>query len=468
MESLSTSPYNGDMMIGYYSPRDEVIQQLSESCVLNLEPFEESVRRLYLHSNYGLSGKSVLVSVNVQGAKRFSFESKVLVGRDEPAISDFSNATNTSIVSYSNAEKSYSNGLPIDIYIKSLTNTRAPVYLDIMITTDLEVTTPSGDGGSVVVPPISRGSLTFDTTTTTVVNYPIDLVLLQDLSGSFDDDLVTIRNLVPSLVTGVRSIQADSRFGVASFCDKPKEPFGSTGDFIYTVNLPLTTSQTSLQNSVNSLQVKSGNDEPEAQLEALQQIALTKSTIGYRSNAVNLVVLFTDASYHMAGANPGIPNNNDTVTSAFEDYPSVPQVKYLLEENNIYPIFSVTTGVTGIYQNLVTQLGRGSVVNLDSNSSNLVTAVTNGINNAPIRKIVLPLTGTVTDIPVGSYLNLTLVDSVGYTMNLQSVVNPDNTFSFSGIDFSSVSNGNITITVTTVNDRAETITRSIVFLYENN
>lgn len=472
MDSLNILDYSAEMMLGYYSPSDSRINQLTDTCEFNIEPFEESIRRVYLHSYSGLSGKSIAVTVSIQGAKKFSFESKVLIGRDEPTVIDFNRATSTSIVTYDAAEKSYTNGLPIDIYIKSLTNTRVPVYLDINITTDLDSNAPpidgggDGDGGGGSVPPVYRGSLSFDTTTTTVTNYPIDLVLLQDLSGSFDDDLATIRGLVPSLYSEVTAIQPDSRFGVASFCDKPKQPFGDSTDFIYQINLPLTSSQTSLQNSINSLQLKSGNDGPEAQLEALQQIALTKSQLGYRTNAVNLVVLFTDAEYHVEGDNPGIVNNGDTNISAFEDYPGVAQVKQLLESNNIYPIFSVTSDVTSIYQNLVSQLGRGSVVNLSSNSSNLVTAVTNGINNAPIRKILLPLTGTVTNISIGALIELTLVDSTGYTMNMQTTVAPNYSFSFGAIDFSAVSDGNVTITVNTVNDVQENITRSIVFLYE--
>lgn len=70
----------------------------------------------------------------------------------------------------------------------------------------------------------------------------LDVYLLQDLSGSFADDISIVRGLVPNLVSRLRSIAPDTRFGVCSFVDKPVNPFGdaSSGDYVYRTNLPLT------------------------------------------------------------------------------------------------------------------------------------------------------------------------------------------------------------------------------------
>jgi hypothetical protein len=62
-----------------------------------------------------------------------------------------------------------------------------------------------------------------------------------------------------------------------------------------------------------------------------------------------------------------------------EDYPSVEQVRDALTEANITPIFTVTSGNISTYEGLVDDLGVGAVVELSSDSSNLVEAVTEGI-----------------------------------------------------------------------------------------
>lgn len=458
MNTLQITGTVPDIFIGYLSPVNGTIVPLTSDCTLTLMPFEESIRRLYLVSN-SLSSKHIQVTISIEGAKKFSYTSKVLVGRNSPSMLDFKSASNFDGVLYEHADKNYSNGIPIDIYIKSHTNNQMPVNLVI------SVNTPPRLIGSNTNPILS-GTINFDTTTTTVTNYPIDLLLLQDLSGSFADDIATIKTLVPSLVDGVRNIQIDTMFGVASFVDKPIDPFGSSGDYIYRLELPMTSSQDALQTTINNLTVLNGNDEPESQLEALQQVALNRGAIGFRDNAVNIVVLFTDATYHDSSSYPsGSTNNNDTIIGPSENYPDPIAVKLLLEENNIYPIFSVTSNVTSTYESLVSILGRGSVVTLTTDSSNIVSAVTTGVTNAPIKKIVLPLSGSVLNIPNGNSLELTLTDSVGYIIQATTTVSGTGTFNFGGVDFSSVSPGIVTITIVTLNDYNEPITRTVRYLY---
>lgn len=443
--------------LGYYNPNTGTIYPLDSTCTLPLNPFEESVRRFFFVSDYSLENKHVQVHVDIAGSKKFSYDVRVLVGEDNPGVSKFKAASNFDGVLYSQASKNYTNGIPIDIYLKSLSSDKMPVNLSITITTPPVRITSSDE----VV-----GRFIFNTIGTSASTYPIDLVLLQDLSGSFSEDLVTIRGLVPSLVSSVRAIQPDTKFGVASFVDKPLDPFGSTGDHIYRIDLPLTTSEASLQETINGLVTYNGGDGPESQLEALQQIALTKDGLGYRPEAVNLVVLFTDYTYHKAGDNIyGTVNNNDTITSVMEDYPSVVSVRRLLEDYNIWPIFSVTTNVLTVYEGLVTELGRGSVVELTSNSSNLVSAVTTGISSADIKKIVLPLSGSVEDIPEGAIITLNLRDSANYTMSGTTLVNNDKTFSFNTVDFSSVSEGPVYITLTTTNIFGNEIIKNVTYLY---
>jgi len=263
------------------------------------------------------------------------------------------------------------------------------------ITLEITVTVP-GDGSEPIrsVRSIENG----DRSASAVTNQlPLDVFLLQDLSFSFDDDLPVVQKLVPNLVSRLQSIQPNTTFGVGSFIDKPILPFGKSADsdYVYRTNLPLTTDTSALQSTVNNFIIRSGNDDPEAQLEGLLQTALrSQSEIGFRDSARRVVVVATDAEFHQAGdgSEAGItkPNNLDTILDGNppgtgEDYPSVPQVRQALINANLVPVFAVTNDQIATYRDLVDDsdgdgLGFGSVVELKSDSSNLVDAIATGLD----------------------------------------------------------------------------------------
>ncbi|MEB3885594.1 pre-peptidase C-terminal domain-containing protein [Lyngbya sp. CCY1209] len=216
----------------------------------------------------------------------------------------------------------------------------------------------------------------------------LDLVFLSDLSGSFRDDLPVLRDLIPDLVSEVRDIQPDSQFGLASFIDKPQYPLGDFGDYVYRTEQAVTDSLPDFQTAMNGLKIGNGMDLPEAQLEGLMQVALREKEVGYRNNSRRVVVLSTDADYHQAGdgKSAGIitANNGDIVldgdpAGTGEDYPGINQVKAALQEAGIVPIFAVTGDQTRTYEQLVDELGFGTVETLSRDSSNLVEVVTSGL-----------------------------------------------------------------------------------------
>jgi len=227
---------------------------------------------------------------------------------------------------------------------------------------------------------------------------PLDVVFLQDLSGSFGDDIATVRGLVPEITAAVRAVQVDSRCGVASFVDKPFGGFGSGGDYTYRQDLALTASDAALAATYGALSILSGNDSPEAQAEALLQLALRQGTIGYRGGASRFVVLFTDADFHIVGdglaAGIPIPNNGDTVLDGTppgsgEDYPTIAQLRAALETAGLIPIFAVSGG-NSVEQNcrdLVAELGIGFVTALSSDSANIVSVLTTGFAGTTISVI---------------------------------------------------------------------------------
>jgi hypothetical protein len=264
----------------------------------------------------------------------------------------------------------------------------------------------------------------------------IDLFLLNDLSASFGDDLPNVRSAAGQLMDLLEALAPDVRMGVGSFTDKPVYPFGGLyrhtdgnlyafDDYAYQTHLALTDDRAALQTAVDGLQTRWGLDAPESQLEALMQMAVRSRTeLGFRPEAFKAVVLQTDACFHVAqgetafrlpdscygggdrldpyGIGPDATpfgvldyerlalswvsgltaNNGDAVLDAQEDYPAIAMVRQTLLEAGIVPIFAVTNAVGSIYQGLVDILGFGQVVELSADSSNLVSAVQQGLQAA--------------------------------------------------------------------------------------
>ena len=219
----------------------------------------------------------------------------------------------------------------------------------------------------------------------------LDLQFLQDLTGSFGDDIATVRGLVPQIVAAIQAVQPHASFGVSTFRDKAFGSFGGASDWVYNQQLALTTDTLALITAYNSMAAGNGADGPEAQIEALMQLALRAGEVGFHANAARFVVLFTDADFHQAGdglaAGIAMANNGDAVLDGLpagtgEDYPLVAQVRAALEAANIIPIFAVTAPVLTSYEGLVTALGRGTAVTLTADSGNVLAALNAGLTAA--------------------------------------------------------------------------------------
>ncbi|WP_375449124.1 hypothetical protein [uncultured Nostoc sp.] len=230
-----------------------------------------------------------------------------------------------------------------------------------------------------------------------------DIVFLQDLTGSYFDDLPRLKVLLPAVVNRVTSpyltniFGNDLQFGLASFKDKPVSYLGSPGDYVYQKEVSLITDTGQVKTAVGNFVAGGGADEPESQLEALLHAALDTS-IGYRVGSKRLVFLATDATYHVAGDGAAsdptaitVANNGDGVIDPNEDYPDIAQVQTALIANDIIPVFLVTSNVKSTYDGLVSSLGRGIVTTLDSNSENVADVIKFAIAKA---NAVITIEGT--------------------------------------------------------------------------
>jgi Ca2+-binding RTX toxin-like protein len=213
----------------------------------------------------------------------------------------------------------------------------------------------------------------------------LDLVFSQDLTGSFGDDLENVRAFLPDIFDAVLGAVPGAEFGVTSFRDK--------GEPSYQTDLGLTADTGAVQTAYDALVATGGGDTPEDQLEALQQLGLRGEEVGWNPGALHVVVMFTDAAFHIAGEGPPTPNDGDEDLED-EDYPTIAQVRDALLSQDVVPIFAVTSNVLSTYESLIDQLGFGAVIELAGDSSNIVDAVNSALDLAVNSTLIEDAEGT--------------------------------------------------------------------------
>ncbi|KAK7816136.1 hypothetical protein U0070_023619 [Myodes glareolus] len=237
-------------------------------------------------------------------------------------------------------------------------------------------------------------------------DYPIDLYYLMDLSYSMKDDLENVKSLGTDLMNEMRRITSDFRIGFGSFVEKTVMPYISTtpaklrnpctseqnctSPFSYKNVLSLTDRGEFFNELVGQQRISGNLDSPEGGFDAIMQVAVCGSLIGWR-NVTRLLVFSTDAGFHFAGDGKlgGIvlPNdgqchleNNVYTMSHYYDYPSIAHLVQKLSENNIQTIFAVTEEFQPVYKELKNLIPKSAVGTLSGNSSNVIQLIIDAYN----------------------------------------------------------------------------------------
>jgi hypothetical protein len=159
----------------------------------------------------------------------------------------------------------------------------------------------------------------------------IDLFMVVDLSSSYADDLSNFQAQARGIISALKASNADFRVGLARFEDYPIPPFGSAGDKAYERLVDLTSDTDLVLNTIATLSIRSGSDDPESQLPALFQAAtgagqdlsgagFSAASIppgqqaNFRDGATKLFLLWTDASFHLPGDSGNIPYPGPSVS----------------------------------------------------------------------------------------------------------------------------------------------------------
>merc|ERR1719457_246923 len=248
------------------------------------------------------------------------------------------------------------------------------------------------------------------------VEYPLDLYYVMDLSNSMSDDLETLKGLGDNLVAEIKKITSNVHLGFGSFVDKVMMPYASTvtehlknpcdkGDcspvFGFKHQLKITEDGEQFKTVVKDTTISGNIDSPEGGFDALMQIAVCQSTIGWRDDALRVILYASDASPHIAldgklaaileandkqchltkGYNKYLPEDTVYAKSKELDYPSVGQLRDVFRSNKIQTIFAVTEEVYPLYEELTKVLDTTSFAGqLAADSGNVVQVIEDSYN----------------------------------------------------------------------------------------
>ena len=129
-----------------------------------------------------------------------------------------------------------------------------------------------------------------------------DVMFLADTTGSMGSTISNVQTNATTIMNNVRNAQADSDFGAANYTD-----FGCSDPFPFHLDQAITSSLSDVQTAINTWAAGNGCDTPEAQLNALFQLAT--DPVGFRTDSTRIIVWFGDASGHD-------PSNGHTLTDA--------------------------------------------------------------------------------------------------------------------------------------------------------
>ena len=137
----------------------------------------------------------------------------------------------------------------------------------------------------------------------TLVDTPLDLLILIDTTGSMTDALDGVESSVSAIIDEVATDFPDFRVALADFKDNPDWD-GNPGDYVYQADVPFTSGTAggvdALNNGLSGLYASGGGDIPEASYSALANGLAANGIGAWRTgtDTERVIVLITDAPGH--------------------------------------------------------------------------------------------------------------------------------------------------------------------------
>ena len=101
-------------------------------------------------------------------------------------------------------------------------------------------------------------------------DFPLEIVIVQDLTASFEDDIDNMRSTqIQAMIDGLSAKHPGSAFATISFKDKPLWPLGETQDYCVKLGSPLSSDPAVIKSDYAAWTVYGGGDPPESSFHAL-------------------------------------------------------------------------------------------------------------------------------------------------------------------------------------------------------
>jgi len=273
------------------------------------------------------------------------------------------------------------------------------------------------------------------------INIPLDIVLVQDETGSMSDDIGALKTLAPQIWNSIAAAaDVEFRFGVVGFRDYAQHGWGSSSDWVYQLHSDLTNNRATYLSGVQSLSASGGGDTPEAQYAALNYLLTPASSCidsngdgdctdsydtpadrqpYFRSGAQRIILLATDASAHAPENTSGYPG------------PGQEQVLAKLATTNAIVIGLVPGGAGRVaFVDALAAATGGSVQNTGSTGADVARAIINALEllrpvSAELSEVVAASGEYTADLTTRVPITVTLRDTAGvpvagHTVQLQS------------------------------------------------
>jgi hypothetical protein len=213
--------------------------------------------------------------------------------------------------------------------------------------------TMAGPGGDAVVTPrlitttLNAGQTYNAQIQVAIGEAPVgkgDVMFVIDRTGSMGDEIDQVKTSAVQIMNDIRSQLPFAWFGVGSFMDYPgyfsypgyEDQYGSAayGDVPWELNISLTDNIADVANTINGLWLGEGADWPESYTRALYEASQIE-TVGWRTGAKRVIVLFGDAPTHdlaFAGYNFGGDPGRDGIAQTDDDLVFVNVVQQLRDK----------------------------------------------------------------------------------------------------------------------------------------
>lgn len=180
----------------------------------------------------------------------------------------------------------------------------------------------------LLLPAIAALSPAAATTPEDCATADLDVLFVLDTTGSMGGVLQTVKTEAASIMADVLADIPNAQFGAAHYEDYPgtyqssagTSTYGASTDLPWNLVQTITSNTNNVDQAIQGIGLGAGVDGPESLVRALHESH--QSSVGWRTNSMRLVILFTDAPGHdedFAGFNSGGDPGPDAILGTADD-----------------------------------------------------------------------------------------------------------------------------------------------------